>query len=52
MLVVEEGVVEEEGCGCCSWRFHRGEEEAVEEEGGRMTKAVWVWQRRRGEECE
>jgi len=34
-------VMEVEECGCC-WRFQRGEEEAVEVEGGRMTKAVWV----------
>ena len=44
LLVVEQGG-EEEGCGCCCWRFQRGEEEAVEVEGGRMTKAVCGFER-------
>jgi hypothetical protein len=38
--VLEEGDEEDEGCGCCCWRFQRGEEEAVEGDGVRMTKAV------------
>lgn len=39
-VLVGEDDNEEEGCGCCCWRFQRGEHEAVGGEGGRMTKAI------------